>query len=225
MAKHVLEDWSHFNNAVLKRAGYAPAPVATKVVRSEVVASPRVARQPPMPPQLVPPPQASTAARSVSNVWGLIWLGLALILLIMILGALFKEAPTVLPISSSVLTDPASPSAGTVNPTRATSVVTNYTTFKSVDFMSGVVVTGWAFGSNRDAAPQHQYCYYLRNESATKVDLKFDLQNAGKPVQPFPLSDKLDLTPAQWQQAASSCIWWSGSSPNPSTSDPDARRT
>ncbi|KFC74836.1 hypothetical protein FG93_01015 [Bosea sp. LC85] len=85
--------------------------------------------------------------------------------------------------------------------------VTNYTVFKNVKFGPGTVVTGWTFTSSEQPRPDHQYCYFAQDvgeDSSTMV--KVDLAKNGVML-PNVKARNFDVA-----AAASSCIWFEGSS-------------
>jgi hypothetical protein len=60
------------------------------------------------------------------------------------------------------------------SPAAETKVVTQYTTFKTVEFGKGRVVTGWRFDNSNQTNPSDQYCYYdepADNKSHVRIDL------------------------------------------------------
>lgn len=250
MPKHVTEDWSHFNRAVLRRIGDAsmaagavpptPAMAANAAIASVPGAISARRSTAPVPPSAdritAPlPPNVPNHVSALPNAWrtfiGIV-LGIivAIALLLMLLTILRHSAtPPGLPLapsppasaaargaelpadgadSAAPVTDAPTPSGSRAEPeAQAERVVTNYTTFHSVYYQEGTVVTGWVYGSNREQVPRSEYCYYVNTDAATRVDNKFDLQNRGSPRNPYPMSSQLDLSPAQWQEAGGKCRW------------------
>jgi hypothetical protein len=82
---------------------------------------------------------------------------------------------------------------------------TNYTIFKSVEFGSGEVVTGWIFDLADPARPRGQYCYYDQ-PIAKGVTAKYTLAINASPRRPSALS-KLKF---DFDGALTNCIWFSG---------------
>jgi hypothetical protein len=89
-------------------------------------------------------------------------------------------------------------------PTSEAKVVTQYTTFKSVGFGSGNVVTGWMFDNSSQARPTKQYCYYseLSND---KTHVRIDLGENGAMLNNLQRRVGVDLT-----AAFGNCNWFQG---------------
>ena len=54
---------------------------------------------------------------------------------------------------------------------------TSYTVFKTIEYKSGFVVTGWQYDVSQPNMPRHQYCYYTRTvdpQANFRVDLGRD---------------------------------------------------
>lgn len=82
-------------------------------------------------------------------------------------------------------------------------VTTDYTVFKTVDFGSGTVVTGYNFTPDADV-PKTQYCYYAEGAPPGEASLRINLGKDGTyvPSKPRPGFDP--------QAAASNCVWFKG---------------
>jgi len=82
---------------------------------------------------------------------------------------------------------------------------TSYTIFKTTDYGSGSVVSGWAFDLSDTTKPRFQYCYYTQT-IAKGAAYKYTIASNNSPVKPPPLA-KL---PFNFEGALSNCIWFSG---------------
>jgi hypothetical protein len=84
-----------------------------------------------------------------------------------------------------------------------TSVVTNFTIFKSVPFQGGSVVTGWRFDSSQDRRPSAQYCYFTQDLGDTDTAVRIALAFDGEPNPKA--TPRKGFDPARARQ---SCIWF-----------------
>jgi hypothetical protein len=82
---------------------------------------------------------------------------------------------------------------------------TEYVVFKSVNFASGEVVTGWGFDLADPVRPKAQFCYYAQ-KLAKGVSAKQMLAFDASPRRPS-ASTKLNF---DFDGALSNCIWFSG---------------
>lgn len=82
-------------------------------------------------------------------------------------------------------------------------VVDSYTTFKTVSYPGGYVVTGWNWGASTDQEPKNQYCYYEAATDGAKFRIDLAMNGVEKPVTKAPRG-------FQAQEAASNCIWFDG---------------
>ena len=81
------------------------------------------------------------------------------------------------------------------SPVSETKVVTHYTTFKSVVFGHGNIVTGWIFDNSNQVRPTSQYCYY--DEPANdKTHVRIELGDNGTMLGDLKPRVGLDLPPA-----------------------------
>lgn len=85
-------------------------------------------------------------------------------------------------------------------PSRARSIVTNYTVFHIVEMGSGHVVSGWKYGDNEQPEPSQQYCYY--SQSAGDLEAVVWLGYDGHFKQPKSGRPKLNL-----RAAYDNCVW------------------
>ncbi|WP_038973290.1 hypothetical protein [Bradyrhizobium genomosp. III] len=83
-------------------------------------------------------------------------------------------------------------------------VVTHYTTFKSVAFGRGNVVTGWIFNSSNQVRPTSQYCYY-NEPSNDKTHIRTDLGENGAMLDNLQSRVGVDLA-----AAFINCNWFGG---------------
>ena len=82
---------------------------------------------------------------------------------------------------------------------------TSYTVFKSTNFASGQVETGWNFDLADPTRPTSQYCNYRQSLSKGKA-VKYTIAVNGTPQPPSPLA-KLSFN---FDEAITNCIWFSG---------------
>jgi len=68
---------------------------------------------------------------------------------------------------------------GSVPSVPSSKVVTNFTIFKTVEFGSGSVMTGWIYSSNEQQTPTHQFCYY-QIETSTGISTRMNLAENGQ---------------------------------------------
>jgi hypothetical protein len=85
----------------------------------------------------------------------------------------------------------------------ATSLITNFTVFKSVEFGKGVVMTGWNFLTSAQRSPTHQYCYYTASLETPGLDVSLDIADDGELDAPANLPSGFDLNAAY-----SKCVWF-----------------
>src|SRR5271168_4480271 len=69
-------------------------------------------------------------------------------------------------------------------PSPQNKVVTQYTTFKTVSFDKGQVVTGWNFDNSNQINPANQYCYYSE-KSDELVQVRIELGRNGTIIENF----------------------------------------
>ena len=89
-------------------------------------------------------------------------------------------------------------------PSSQNKVITQYTTFKSVSFDKGQVVTGWNFDNSNQINPAHQYCYY-NEKSDELVEVRIELGRNGAMIENFKPRPGVDLI-----AAFNNCVWFSG---------------
>jgi hypothetical protein len=82
---------------------------------------------------------------------------------------------------------------------------TSYTIFKTVNYGSGSVVTGWEYDLTDTMRPKNQYCYY-RQTLDKGLAGKISLAENGFPRKP---SSSVRL-PFNFDEAVANCIWFSG---------------
>lgn len=82
--------------------------------------------------------------------------------------------------------------------------VTNYTIFKSVNFGTGSVKTGWDFATSEQEAPTRQYCYYAE-ESSAGMQVIMTLAQDGQL-----LDIAREYKAINVKAAASQCVWFNG---------------
>jgi hypothetical protein len=82
-------------------------------------------------------------------------------------------------------------------------VITQYTTFKTVTFDRGQVVTGWNFDNSNQINPAHQYCYY-GEMSDELVQVRTELGRNGAMIENFKPRPGVDLI-----AAFHNCVWFS----------------
>jgi hypothetical protein len=85
-------------------------------------------------------------------------------------------------------------------------IVTQYTTFKTVPFGSGFVVTGWNFDDSNQITPSNQYCYY-DEPGIGGTDVRTDLGTNGSIRATSDANLGVDVP-----TAFRSCIWFSRAS-------------
>ena len=89
-------------------------------------------------------------------------------------------------------------------PSPQNKVVTQYTTFKTVSFDKGQVVTGWNFDNSNQINPANQYCYY-GEKSDELVQVRIELGRNGAMIENFKPRPGVDLI-----AAFNNCVWFSG---------------
>jgi hypothetical protein len=89
-------------------------------------------------------------------------------------------------------------------PSPQNKVVTQYTTFKTVSFDKGQVVTGWNFDNSNQINPANQYCYY-GEKSNELVQVRIELGRNGAMIENFTTRPGVDLI-----AAFNHCVWFSG---------------
>jgi len=82
---------------------------------------------------------------------------------------------------------------------------TSYTIFKTVNYGSGVVETGWNYDLSDTMRPKYQYCSYKQG-FAKGLAGKISLAENGFPRKP---SSSVKL-PFNFDDAVANCIWFSG---------------
>jgi hypothetical protein len=82
---------------------------------------------------------------------------------------------------------------------------TNYTIFKSIDYGSGEVVTGWNFDLSDTTRPKSQYCYYSQAVERG-LDFRQIIATNRTPLRPTAQAK----TKFDFDAALSNCIWFSG---------------
>jgi hypothetical protein len=83
-------------------------------------------------------------------------------------------------------------------------VITQYTTFKTISFDKGQVVTGWNFENSNQNKPANQYCYYSE-KADDAVQVRTELGRNGTIIENIKPRSGVDL-----MAAFNSCIWFSG---------------
>jgi hypothetical protein len=81
-------------------------------------------------------------------------------------------------------------------------IVTQYTTFKTVSFDKGQVVTGWNFDNSNQINPANQYCYYSE-KSDELVQVRTELGRNGAMIENFKPRPGVDLI-----AAFNNCVWF-----------------
>lgn len=89
-------------------------------------------------------------------------------------------------------------------PSPENKVITQYTTFKSIAFDKGRVVTGWNFDNSNQTHPTNQYCYYTE-KADDAVHLTTQLGRDGGMVKDVKPPRGVDVI-----AAFNSCVWFSG---------------
>jgi hypothetical protein len=82
---------------------------------------------------------------------------------------------------------------------------TSYTIFKTVNYGSGAVQSGWAYDLSDTTRPKYQYCVY-RQAFDKGLAGKISLAENGFPRKP-PSAERL---PFNFDEAVANCIWFSG---------------
>jgi hypothetical protein len=78
------------------------------------------------------------------------------------------------------------------------------TTFKTVSFDRGQVVTGWNFDNSDQINPAYQYCYYSER-SDELVQVRTELGRNGAMMENLKPRPGVDLIAAY-----NNCVWFSG---------------
>lgn len=185
MRKQVIEDWTAFNRAVLRRRAAARAPDPVSHLRR------------PTPVALPTPP----APAGGFGGWGGMAAVLLLAVLVVAVAAVADGGPA-----------PAAAAAAAGTGGGGERVLTNYTTFHRVEFLHGAVVTGWRFGSSRAAAPEQEHCYFEVQEGDARRIFDIESRPAGGRL-PYPAYRLPRLSRDQWEEAASRCRWHHSSRP------------
>jgi hypothetical protein len=87
-------------------------------------------------------------------------------------------------------------------PISGSSVKTNYTVFKEVQFGSGSVVTEWAFVSNEPTIPSRQRCYYTEHAAGPSASIVTELAINGQ------MSLHARRPQVDTIAAATNCVWF-----------------
>jgi hypothetical protein len=82
---------------------------------------------------------------------------------------------------------------------------TSYTIFKTVNYGSGAVETGWNYDLSDTMRPKYQYCFYKQG-FAKGLAGRISLAENGFPRKP---SSSVKL-PFNFDEAVANCIWFSG---------------
>jgi hypothetical protein len=82
-------------------------------------------------------------------------------------------------------------------------VMNSITTFKTIDYADGQVVTGWNWNSSNDTAPSNQYCYYNQGQDGASIRIELGRDGREVPVTRAPRGFRA-------QDAAANCIWFGG---------------
>jgi hypothetical protein len=88
-------------------------------------------------------------------------------------------------------------------PASKAKAVTNYTVFKTVNFQSGEVVTGWQFDDSNTTAPRHQYCYFEPSGSGSVSNYVTIGEDGHMALPP----KTKELRGVNLEAAASNCVW------------------
>lgn len=221
MRKIVEEDWTGFNIAVRHRQNAEPL---WQPRRREIQIAPLPPAMPP-PRQPLPADHSASALRSEPGLQsprsgpggarpvpttapagrspaGTRWRGwIGIVLLILLLVVL---------VNLSWQREPQAPTQGAT----AERVVTNYTTFHTIAFQGGSVVTGWKFDSNRASVPSTEYCYFSSGTAGAQGAMTFDIETRPSHGRyEFPKVGTMPLTARQWEEAATKCRWHGSSRP------------
>jgi hypothetical protein len=87
-------------------------------------------------------------------------------------------------------------------PTPQNKVITQYTTFNTVSFDKGQVVTGWNFDNSNQINPAYQYCYYSER-SDELVQVRTELGRNGARIENLNPRPGVDLI-----AAFNNCVWF-----------------
>ena len=98
---------------------------------------------------------------------------------------------------------PIAPSQVKAPQTSQNKIVTQFTTFKTVAFDKGIVVTGWNFDNSNQVNPTHQYCYYTE-QAADTIQVRTELGVNGRILNNLKPRPGVDLI-----AAFNRCIWFS----------------
>jgi hypothetical protein len=90
------------------------------------------------------------------------------------------------------------------SPALESKVITQYTTFKTVAFENGHVVTGWRFDNSNQTYPSNQYCYFDEPGDG-KTHVRTDLGENGTMFDHLQSRVGLDMT-----AAFGNCYWYRG---------------
>ncbi|HEY4252553.1 MAG TPA: hypothetical protein VGM87_15175 [Roseomonas sp.] len=232
MRKVVVEDWSHFNLAVQRRAQMAleamrpppPPPQPVPLVVPPPPAPKPVAPPPPQPPRKQAAPiihapadqlarsridHFSLGLREDFKVRAIIGAVAAVGMIVLFIAAANSGRGNLAPSYPTPPMTPPTVPGGQAGVRR----ITNYTTFNRVDWRDGVVVTGWNFRHNGDATPVDEYCYFEgRERGGTQYTFNIEL----RPVlgrQPIPDGLRETWSQADWNEAAGHCQWHPSSRP------------
>jgi hypothetical protein len=87
-------------------------------------------------------------------------------------------------------------------PSPQNKVITQYTTFNTVSFDKGQVVTGWNFDNSNQINPAYQYCYYSER-SDELVQVRTELGRNGARIENLNPRPGVDLI-----AAFNNCVWF-----------------
>ena len=117
------------------------------------------------------------------------------------------DQPSTVKVAGFINPDPRSTTAPPLiqaAPSPQNKVITQYTTFKTVAFDKGQIVTGWNFDNSNQTNPASQYCYYSE-KSDDLVQMRIELGRNGAMIENFKPRPGLDLA-----AAFNNCVWFSG---------------
>jgi hypothetical protein len=80
--------------------------------------------------------------------------------------------------------------------------INNFTIFKSVDFQTGKVITGWKFLTSTQKEPTSQYCYYNERGDNSDVAINITFAEDGA-IKKDRIPPKFDV-----ETAFSKCVWF-----------------
>lgn len=231
MPKLVEEDWSFFNQAVRDRAGrrLRPGPDAVTPFPGRPGVS-AAAPSPPSAPPAGPAPQPprtpprttiptvawprllSQAGRVLKAILRFLFAVVAFIMLFsLIIGVGRSVDWSGLARAPAMAGRIANGAVGGGTPAAsggASKVVTDFTTFNTVQYGDWRVVTGWRYARSADTVPTRQYCYMEKDTEGGRLSYNIENRGAGGSVT-LPKPDALipGLTDAVWKEAATKCHW------------------